>query len=262
MNNDLYNLTSGMDVEASDGANVGKVHEVLDQHLLVSKGFFFPQDYYIPFSAINSADGGTVYLNVTKDQALNQGWDAVPDTTTQVYTDQPVVERTAETDTLGYGTRQENYSTTGGTAPFTHEADTGHLETDDKIDITLSEEELTARKREVERGQVRVDKDVIVEDQTLDVPVTEEHVHVSRRVVDRDVLPGDTSFEEGTIEVPVHGEEVELEKRARVREEVEISKDAVQDVERVSGTVRHEEVRITDESGNVIDDDTSTRSRR
>jgi len=235
MNNNLYNLTSGMDVEASDGANVGKVHEVLDQHLVVSKGFFFPQDYYIPFSAINSADGGTVYLNVTKDQALNQGWDAIPDTTNQVHTDQPVVGRTT---------------------------DTGRLETDDKIDVTLSEEELTARTREVERGQVRVDKDVIVEDQTLDVPVTEERVHVSRRVVDRDVLPGDTTFEEGTIEVPVYGEEVELEKRSRVREEVEISKDAVQDVERVSGTVRHEEVRVTDESGAIIDDDTSTRSRR
>jgi len=235
MNNDLYNLTSGMDVEASDGGKVGTVHEVLDQYLVVSKGFFFPQDYYIPFSAINSADGGTVYLNVTKDQALNQGWDAIPDTTNQVYTDQPVVGRTT---------------------------DTGRLESDDTIDISLSEEELTARTREVERGQVRVDKDVIVEDQTLDVPVTEERVHVSRRVVDRDVRPGDTSFEEGTIDVPVYGEEVELEKRARVREEVEISKDAVQDVERVSGTVRREEVRITDESGNVINDDTSTRSRR
>ncbi len=74
--------------------------------------------------------------------------------------------------------------------------------------------------------------------------------------------PGDTAFEEGTIEVPVYGEEVELEKRTRVREELEITKDRVQDTERVSGTVRREEVSVTDETGTVIDDDTQTRTRR
>lgn len=262
MNNDLYNLTTGMDVEASDGGKVGKIQDVQGQYVVVSKGFFFPQDYYIPMSAINSADQNTVFLNVTKDQALSQGWDTVPETTTEVYTNEPVIDRTVETDSLGYGAGQGNVSTTGGTTPFTHEANTGHLESNETIEIDLTEEELTARTREVERGQVRIDKDVIVEEQTLEVPVTEERVHVSRRIVDRDVTAGDTTFQEGTIEVPVYGEEVDVEKRTRVREELEVTKDAVQDVERVTDTVRHEEVRVTDETGAIIDDDTSTRSGR
>jgi len=264
MNNDQYNLnlTGGMDVKGSDGEKVGTVQDVQGSYVVVSKGFFFPTDYYIPFSAITSADEDTAYLNVTKDEALNQGWDAVPDTTTTTtYDDQPVVDRAVETDALGYGTGQGAYSNTGGDAPFAHDADTGHIEDTDTIDVTLTEEELTARTRDVERGQVRIDKDVITEEQTLEVPVTEERVHVSRRVVDRDVQPGDTAFEEGVIEVPVYGEEVELEKRTRVREVLEITKDRVQDTERVSGTVRHEEVRVTDETGTVIDDDTQTRPR-
>jgi len=268
MNNDQYNLnlTAGMDVKGSDGEKVGTVQDVQGNYVVVSKGFFFPHDYYIPFSAITTADEDNVYLNVTKDEALNQGWDAVPDTTatttSAVYDDQPVVDREVATDSLGYGTDQGTYSNTGGNAPFDHDANTGHIEETDTIDVTLTEEELTARTRDVERGQVRIDKDVITEEKTLDVPVTEERVQVSRRVVDREVRPGDTTFEEGTIEVPVYGEEVELEKRTRVREELEITKDRVQDTERVTGTVRHEEVSVTDETGTVIDDDTQTRPRR
>lgn len=267
MNNDRYNLnlSSGMDVKGSDGEKVGSVQEVQGDYVVVSKGFFFPTDYYIPTSAIASADEDNVYLNVTKDQALNQGWDTVPETTTTTttaYDDQPVAGREGEVDLSGYGDTQGTYSKTGGDAPFEHAADTGHREDSDTIDVTLTEEELTARTREVERGQVRIDKDVIEEEQSIDVPITEEHVHVSRRVVDRDVRPGDASFEEGTIEVPVFGEEVEVEKRTRVREELEITKDRVQDTERVTGTVRHEEARITDESGVIVDDDTDTTTRR
>ena len=264
-----YTLTSGMDVKGSDGEKVGTVQDVQGDYIVVSKGFFFPQDYYIPTTAITSADDKDVYLNVTKDQALNQGWDTIPDTTvtttsgTTALYDEPVVEREVETDTLGYGAeRGSAYSTTGGAAPFAHDANTSHIEGSDRIDVTLAEEELTAQTRGVERGQVRIEKDVIVEEQTLDVPITEERVQVSRRVVDREVRPGDTSFEEGTIEVPVYGEEVEVSKRARVREEIELTKDQVQETQRVTDTVRHEEARITDDSGSVIDDDASTTTRR
>lgn len=263
MNNDQYNLnlTAGMDVKGSDGEKVGTVQDIQGNYVVVSKGFFFPHDYYIPFSAITTADGDNVYLNVTKDQALNQGWDAIPDTTTTttstVYDDQAVVDREVEADSLGYAGGQETYVDTAATAGTAQVVDA-----DETIEVALTEEELTARTREVQRGEVRIEKDVVAEEQTLEVPVTEERVHVSRRVVDRDVLPGDATFEEGVIEVPVYGEEVELEKRTRVREELEITKDKVQDTERVSGTVRHEEVRVTDETGVVVDDDTQTGTTR
>ena len=98
---------------------------------------------------------------------------------------------------------------------------------------------------------MRIEKDVVAEEQTLDVPVTEERVEVTRRAVDRDAGADDTAFTEGTIEVPVRGEEVEVDKRARVVEEVDVDKTAEQHTERVADTVRREEVRI---DGENIDD--------
>src|SRR3712207_1083787 len=73
-----FNITEGTDVYGSDGDKVGSVVAVQPNYIVVEKGFFFPTDYYIPTSAVASYDDGRVYLNVTKDQALNQGWDTEP----------------------------------------------------------------------------------------------------------------------------------------------------------------------------------------
>ena len=53
-----------------------------------------------------------------------------------------------------------------------------------------------------------------------------------------------------TIRVPVREEEVTVEKRPVVTEEISIGKRPVQETEQVSGTVRREEARIERE-GNV-----------
>ena len=128
----------------------------------------------------------------------------------------------------------------------------------DTIAVPVVEEELTASKRAVERGAVRVETNVTERDETLSVPVTEERVHVERHAVDRPATDADLSTGGGTIEVPLRGEEVDLTKRARVVEEVEISKDAVQETRQVSGTVRREDVEVVD--GTVTTDGTTTDS--
>ena len=230
-----FTITGGTDVFGSDGEKVGSVSAVERDYVVVSKGFFFPTDYYIPTSAINSATDEGIYLTVTKDAALNQGWDTIPASSTSV--DQPIVDAGLHIDN----------PVTGSTADDA-------VITDDAIRVELAEEELTAQTRPVERGAVQVDKVVTEEQQTLDVPVTEERVTVNRRVVDRDVAPGDTTFEEGTIEVPVRGEDVEVQKRARVREEIEIGKEKTTGTQKVTDTVRREEARISDDTNSVVDD--------
>jgi uncharacterized protein (TIGR02271 family) len=123
------------------------------------------------------------------------------------------------------------------------------------------EEELTATVREREAGAVRIEKDVVAEERTLDVPVTEERVRVERRVVDRPVSAADAdAFEETVIEVPLRTEEVDIQKRARVAEEVVISKEATQRTERVADTVRREEV-FVDEDATVDASFTEDRDR-
>jgi len=215
-----FSIGEGTDVYGADGEKVGTVVAVEPSYLVVEKGWFFPTDYYIPLSAVASYDDGRAYLSVTKDAALNQGWDVRP------------------VETAGYAA--ETVADTGLATGATRVAG------DETIRVPVYEEELTATTRERERGAVRIEKDVIAEERTLEVPVTEERVRVERRVVDRPIEAGEVAFEGTTIEVPVRGEEVDVQKRARVAEEVEIAKEAVQRTETVADTVRREQVRVHD----------------
>jgi uncharacterized protein (TIGR02271 family) len=227
-----------MTVVGSDGEELGKIDRIEGETMVVRKGFFFPEDHTIPMSAATQADDDNVYLSVTGDAALNQQWGQ----SQTGMTTSEVADRSMGTAS-GAGMESDP-------APFEHEQDSSrtHVNADDEIRVPVHEEDLTATTRGVERGAVRVDKDVVEEQQELDVPVTEERVNVSRRTVDREATPSDTAFEEGTVEIPVHGEEVDVEKQARVREEVDISRSPETHTERVVGTVRKEEVTVDDAS--------------
>ncbi len=262
-------IREGADVYGSDGDKVGSIVALRPNYIVVEKGFFFPTDYYIPMGAVSSYQDGRVYLNVTKDAALNQGWDAIPadydSTMAAGYEDVAVVEGQgtyADTAAGSVGMQAGATAAEGlGLTGDRHVAD-ATIEAGETIAIPVHEEELTATKRRGQTGEVRIDKDVVAEERVLEVPVTEERVRVQRRAVDRPVTAADGDvFEEEIIEVPVYGEDVELQKRVRVAEEVEVAKEAVQRTETVGGTVRREEVRIEDDvamgADAVVADDTA-----
>ncbi len=112
------------------------------------------------------------------------------------------------------------------------------------------EEELQAEKTQRETGAVRVNKDVVEEQRTLEVPVTREEVHITSHSTGGSDVDTSQAFQGGSIEIPVREEDVEVRKQARVAEELEIEKRAVQDTEQVSDTVR-KEVFDVDYEGNV-----------
>jgi uncharacterized protein (TIGR02271 family) len=236
----------GDDVYGSDGDKVGSVADVQATYIVVEKGFFFPTDYYIPVQAITQVADRQVVLNVPKDTALHSGWETIPDASTDttlmdagtaavpatdLVTGTAVDAATWQTDTAAGEPRLAGYEATS----------------EDELVIPLREEELTAAVRDVEAGAARIQKRVVAEDRVLEVPVTEEHIRVERRVVDRpaDAVDAD-AFEEIVIEVPLTQEAVELRKQARVAEEVVVTKEAVQHTEQVRGTVRREEVDVVD----------------
>jgi uncharacterized protein (TIGR02271 family) len=230
-----YAYHEGMTVYGADGEKVGKVVAVDPAYVVVEKGFFFPTDYYVPTSAIASATEDELYLTVSKDEALNQAWDQPP----------PATEGFAA---AGYPADATTVAREAGAAATGYDRTTADVEDRDRIRVPVHEEELRAVTRERERGAVRVEKDVVAEERALDVPVTEERVRVRQVAADRDATADPTAFEEGVIEVPVRGEEVELEKRARVAGEVEVEKERVGRTERVAGTVRKERVRVDDQN--------------
>ena len=222
------NIISGAEVFGADGEKVGTVAAVYPGYIVVEKGFFFPTDYYIPMSAVASSDNDQVYLTLAKDAALQSGWDA-----------QPTDLETASFDT----------STTTGMM-------------DEEIRIPVMEEELTATVREQEAGAVRIEKRVVEEDRVLEVPVTDEQIRVERRIVDRPVGAETQAFEEIVIDVPLTTEQVELQKQARVAEEIVVSKEAVQRTEQVSGTVRREEVYVDEDATRIDETEGGSASRR
>ena len=233
----------GDEVYGSDGDKVGTVAEVQSSYLVVEKGFFFPTDYYIPMSAVTSAGDGQVQLNVARDAALNSGWDTVPDVVPTGMTDSGTVLASGDVSTVDRGSGSDR-----------SEMGAYEVAAEDELRIPVMEEELTATVRQQEGGAVRIEKRIVEEDRVLEVPVTDEQIRVERRIVDRPVGAGETqAFEEIVIDVPLTREQVELRKQARVAEEIVVTKESVQRTERVTDTVRREEVYV-DEDATLIDE--------
>ena len=247
-------IMTGSDVFGSDGEKVGTVAAVYPGYIVVEKGFFFPTDYYVPMGAVASAADNQVYLTLTKDAALGSGWDAQPvDLETASYD-------TTSTDTIDVGAGYAASDVGAGYGMGTAQAGSS-VTSDEEIRIPVMEEELTATVRSQEAGAVRVEKDVVTEQRTLDVPVTEERVRVERRIVDRPVSAADTdAFEDVVIDVPLRTETVDVQKQARVAEEIVLSKEAVERTEQVTDTVRREEV-FVDEDATTIQGGESRSSR-
>jgi uncharacterized protein (TIGR02271 family) len=229
-----WEIDNGWDVITSDGDKLGDVEEVHPHYLVVGKGLIFHSERYVPVSTITAVEDNKVHLGVTKDEVERQGWDTIPDvagtTTTTDMTDTTL--RTDRTDT----TRRTDMTdrTRRGT---------------DEIDVPVVEEQLDVDKRQVERGSVRVHKDVVEKDVQVNVPVREEHIRVERHAATGDHAAdiGDHAFEEEDIEIPLRGEEVEVSKRPVVTEHVRIGKEVEERDERVTGRVRREDVHIEGE---------------
>ncbi|GJE53194.1 Stress response protein YsnF [Methylobacterium tardum] len=118
--------------------------------------------------------------------------------------------------------------------------------------IPVVEERLNVGKRVAEAGRVRVRSYVVEKPVEEQVTLRDETVHVDRRAVDRPVTAADEAlFASKTIEATEMREQAVVSKEARVVEEVGIRKGATQHVETIADKVRHTEVEVEDERGNV-----------
>jgi uncharacterized protein (TIGR02271 family) len=112
--------------------------------------------------------------------------------------------------------------------------------------VPVVEEELSISKRQVGRGGVRVSTRVSEKPVEKTVRLREEEIEVERTKADRALSPeeADRAFEERTVEITATGEEVEVEKEARVVGEVALSKRTEEREQKVKDTVRRSEVEV------------------
>ena len=127
--------------------------------------------------------------------------------------------------------------------------------------IQLRGEMLRAVKQRVEKGEIRLRKDIVTENQTVSVPVTREEVVVEQVSAGEARPLSGTIGDEGEIRIPVSEEKVSVVKEPVVTGEVRVQKRAVQDNQQVSDTVRHEEVRVEKQGSVDVNDKTIDKTK-
>jgi uncharacterized protein (TIGR02271 family) len=130
--------------------------------------------------------------------------------------------------------------------------------THDLHTVSLQEEILTAHTQSVEVGAVFIRKEVITEELTITVSVQREEVVIERRALLTQGTPPDnpagTLYELApgqTIRIPIREEQVFLEKRPVVTEELIVGKQTVQESKHFSDTVQRE-VPHFERTGDVV----------
>ncbi len=135
--------------------------------------------------------------------------------------------------------------TTAGTGRGV-ESGTGGREGEDEIRVQRIEEELRAGTRQREAGGVNVRKRVRTDRERLSVPRKREEVSVERVPVEEGRASTEPEIGEDEIRVPVIEEEIVVERRPIVKEEIRLRKEVVEEEEVVEADVRKEEVDVED----------------
>jgi len=121
------------------------------------------------------------------------------------------------------------------------------LEDEDELRVQRSEEELRVGTREREAGSVNVRKRVRIERERIEVPTRHEEVTVERVPVSGAASEvAGARIGEDEVSMPVVEDEVMVQKRPVVKEEIRVRKDVVRGTEIVEDDVRKEEVEVED----------------
>lgn len=134
----------------------------------------------------------------------------------------------------------------------------------DDIRVPVYEEELLVGKRQEQVGDVHLSKEVVTEQESVPVTLRHEEVTVERVPITGQASQADlqNAFQDQGIDVPMMGEEAVVGKPVREVEEVRLHKQASEEQQQVSDTVRRERVVVngvdqhgaTGARGNVSDD--------
>jgi uncharacterized protein (TIGR02271 family) len=118
----------------------------------------------------------------------------------------------------------------------------------EELRIPLMEETIGLEKVTKESGHVRIHKTIKTEERRFSVPVSHEEVVVEHVAASRDTsaMPGEPAFQEQTVDVTLHEEEVHVSKRPMLREEVVVRTVSRSEDREGSTTLRHEEAEVED----------------
>jgi uncharacterized protein (TIGR02271 family) len=233
---DKSTIRNGMFVMGTQGERIGKVIRCDDETFVVERGVFFPKDYELRYDHITDVSGGTVRYALTD---FLRGRDRETATSTPAATARHGGTAGAATEAAAPAG-----AATAAAAPAPRPERSPER---DEIRIPLMREEIGIEKVARESGHIRIHKTVHTEEKHFTVPVTREEVVIEHVAVGRDAaLTGDDAFVEDTVDVPLYEEEVRVSKRSVLEEEV-VVRTVAQSVDREgSALLRHEEAEVED----------------
>jgi uncharacterized protein (TIGR02271 family) len=260
--NDMTAL-SGATVRDSAGEKIGKVAQVyLDDRtgqpewVTVRTGLLGAKESFVPLAAARF-EGDELVVDATKDTVsgapqvdadahLSEQQEA------EIYRYYGLSEAGSP---ASFGGREQTYAGTEGyDRAGAAGRDTSGRTGDDAM--TRSEEQLRAGTEQVEAGRARLRKDVVTENQQVDVPVSREEVRLEREPItdaNRDAAYQGPAISEDEHEVTLRAERPVVETEAVPVERVRLGKETVSGTETVSGEVRKEQVDVDDPTGTARD---------
>lgn len=113
------------------------------------------------------------------------------------------------------------------------------------ITIPVIEEEIVVGKEYVETGKVKISKKISEHQQTIDIPLMQERVSVERVAVNKFVdTPPEIRHEGDLMIIPVLEEQIVVQKRLVLVEELHVTKQLVETHHSEEVTTRKEDVNI------------------
>ena len=164
---DRSQIQTDWKVYSSDGTELGTVDEVGENYVLVQKGFFFPEEHYIPLTAIDRNEDNSLWLTVQKDEINAQGWTNAPDVTRDTARI-PVHEEELEIRKSAHQSGQV-------------EVRKDVIEEQRSVNVPVTREEVQVRRTPVDRPATDAEMSFREGEQTIRVPVMEENVEVTKR---------------------------------------------------------------------------------
>jgi uncharacterized protein (TIGR02271 family) len=267
---ELEEQYAGYEVYDRDGEKIGKVDDLFvdeddqPEYIGVRTGFLGTRSILVPMEAIRVDQRRRVVevsqpkSRVKEGPTFNDDEEVTPEYEERVRKHYGLNDRRGSAHRGAYGS---NYYTDRGWARDGHrersesrrDTTTGstsrrrgsNLVDGDELRVQRAEEELRVGTRKREAGEMRVRKRVHTDRERIRVPKRREEVSVERvQVEGREAAEAEIGEDEFL--VPVTEEEVVVEKRPVVKEEIRVRKDVVEDEETVERDVRKEVVDIDD----------------
>jgi uncharacterized protein (TIGR02271 family) len=202
-----------------NGKLIGAISSVGPTYFHVITGMLgLGQDLYVPIGAVDHCSKECCFLSISADQIVAQGWST-----------RPATEVAPPARAMESGARPVDFGAEAGRGTYR---------------IPLREEEIEISRHREKVGEVVISKDLVEEQRTIDVPIRREEVRIERHAVtgeaSRTTNPITDESVKETLRVPVYEECVDVEKHARVSEEIVISPEETTHQERITRTVRRE----------------------